>query len=499
LLNKVIFNFSNNWQTKPFFNRKSTGSALVEVLVALGVFVTLAAAGIGAISLTLNSDQMSYDRVRASQLATEGIEATQQIQHSDWNVLTSGTHGLFWSGHGWSLQSSSDQQGKFQRSVAVAIAERDGSGNIVTSGTPDPDTKKITSTASWPASPVRTETITYVTYLTNFFAPIMNNIGNWALPLRHAGINLTSTNDALHMTISGNYLYVTRATGTPNFMILDITDPLAPLVVGSTTLTNNLRQVAIWGDYAYVASTDNTREIQVVNVQTKTAPTFLAFLNQPGNNDAISLKVNNDTLYAGRQGSFLTYSISTPTANNPGLSQLTNFNLGGRNTPVDFDIQNGQFCFATSNASAQIYCGSTASPATATSLTLTGNTAGTTVTRLNNTVFVGLENGNLAAVNISNGPSLISEISQLSTGGAIRSASAITGSKLVLVLSANSAKELQVINTNTPTSMTEYGFFNSASVPLQYNSILYHAPADVAYASFPADAEEITIFKPTPN
>ena len=59
-----------------------------------------------------------------------------------------------WGGTGsplkWSLAAGSEDLNGFTRQVVVNNVSRDGQFNIVSSGgTPDPDTKKITSTVSW--------------------------------------------------------------------------------------------------------------------------------------------------------------------------------------------------------------------------------------------------------------------------------------------------------------------------------------------------------------
>ena len=489
---KQIFFHQNNQQ------KISSGIALVEALVALALFAVIAATGVTALSLTLRSGTMSTDRLRATLLAKEGLEAAQQLQQSDWSNLAVGTSGLVWNGTSWTQQGTTDLSGKFQRSISVDLAQRDGSGTIVETGEADPETKQVTSTVSWQVSPIKTESVSFQTFLTNYFEPIGSPIGNWAFPLRELGIDLTGTHNALQMTIANNQLYLTRASGTPNFMVFDLTNPLSPSVTGSTTLSNNLRQVANWNSYSYIASTNNTSEVQIVDVSNPSAPIFLNSLNLPGNNDAIGIAVNADILYVGRAGSFLTYAITTPTAGSNGLTQLSNANLGGSNTPVDFSFKDDQVCFATTNTTAQIYCALIGSPTNLSSLTIPGNSAGTSIARSGNSVYVGLVNGTIAVVDLSLGPTSLSLVSTYSTGGAVRGLSAIPTQKTLFASTANTAKEVQVINANNSASLVELGFFNSASTPIQFSSILYHAPADVVYATYPSNTEEITVYKPTP-
>jgi Tfp pilus assembly protein PilV len=154
------------------FNKYSnTGSSVIEVLVAVGIFIIIAVTSLSAIIGATNIGRLTQEQTEASQLAQQGYEATVSIRNNDWTNLANGTYGLNNTGSQWVFSGSSDVDvsGKFTRTVTIESVNRDGNNAIVTSGgTADPDTKKITINVAWSPSPTRNNNIQFVSYLTNW-------------------------------------------------------------------------------------------------------------------------------------------------------------------------------------------------------------------------------------------------------------------------------------------------------------------------------------------
>ena len=107
--------------------------------------------GIVAVVLGQSRLRNRGDSTQAVFLAQEGIDAARSIRDNGWLNLTNGNHGLQRTGGYWSFLGASEViDGTYTRVIAVSDVNRDGSGNIVTSGgTVDPRTKLVSATVSW--------------------------------------------------------------------------------------------------------------------------------------------------------------------------------------------------------------------------------------------------------------------------------------------------------------------------------------------------------------
>lgn len=155
------------------FNKTNlnAGSSVIEILVAMGIFVVISVTALSAIIGATNIGRLTQEQTQASQLAQQGFEATSSIRNNNWDSLVNGTHGLSTAGSQWSFSGTSDvdSSGKFTRSITIESVNRDANNVIVTSGgTLDEDTKKITINVAWSPSPSRSNNVSFVSYLTNW-------------------------------------------------------------------------------------------------------------------------------------------------------------------------------------------------------------------------------------------------------------------------------------------------------------------------------------------
>lgn len=176
------------------------GQSLIELLIALGVFV-LGVVTIGLLIIDAGvSSRQAGERTQAVLLAKEGLEAARSIRDDDFANLIDGTHGIAISANTWIFSDSEDITNIFKRRITVS--------------TVDADTKKITSTVVWREPPERPGSTTLITYLTNWVAPI-TKAGNMIVDVTGANIGGKGFKDLLGITIEN--------TGSTNIVIDRIT------------------------------------------------------------------------------------------------------------------------------------------------------------------------------------------------------------------------------------------------------------------------------------
>ena len=152
-------------------HNSNRGFGLIETIVGISI-ATIAFLAIGQVSiLSLKATQERDARIQAINIAREGIEAARTIRDTGWtdnisNLNFGSTYYLATSSGAWILTGTNPGliNNKFTRTVIVDNVSRDVNDDIVVSGgTNDPGTKKITSTVSWGVG----KSIKLVAYITN--------------------------------------------------------------------------------------------------------------------------------------------------------------------------------------------------------------------------------------------------------------------------------------------------------------------------------------------
>lgn len=148
------------------------GFSVIEVIIAAAIFMIFAVATGTVVLQGFSGNRLGEEQTIANQYAAEGLEAARSIKNRSFaNVVSPLSTGILQSGGIWTFSGGNNQFGpnnKYTRALTIADVLRDGSGNIALSGTPDPNTKKITSTVNWNFGPTRSESVVLSTYLTNF-------------------------------------------------------------------------------------------------------------------------------------------------------------------------------------------------------------------------------------------------------------------------------------------------------------------------------------------
>ncbi|TSC85710.1 MAG: Uncharacterized protein G01um101416_824 [Microgenomates group bacterium Gr01-1014_16] len=152
------------------------GYLVIEVLLAAALFVTFATGAIVAVISSGDTNRRAAEQTAAMGYLSEGLEAARSIKNQGFaNLLPTPSLGVARSAGGvWSFSgtSNSTDSGRYTRVISVADVNRDGSGNIVLTGTPDPNTKKVTSGVSWNFTAARPQDLSVSTYMTNWRAAI---------------------------------------------------------------------------------------------------------------------------------------------------------------------------------------------------------------------------------------------------------------------------------------------------------------------------------------
>ncbi len=128
--------------------------------------------------------------------------------------------------------------------------------------------------------------------------------------------NMSSTGQAIGKSIyySNGYVYLglSKTASGPEFHIIDVSNPLAPVEVGSYAVGRTIESIQVSGNYAYLATDDNTKELTILDLSDKAHPTAVGGFNAPlndavGNNSGLgnAVFVGGITAYLGR-----TYSLS---------------------------------------------------------------------------------------------------------------------------------------------------------------------------------------------
>lgn len=153
---------------------KQYGFSVVEVMLAVALFMIFATGMVGAVLHGLDNNRLSGEQTIANQYAAEGVEAARSIRNQTYaNLVNSSGTGVVITGGVWTLSGTNNIYDKYTRVLTVSNVQRDSNGNIVTSGgTFDANTKKVVSTVSWNVNSARTNSVTLTTYLTNWKADI---------------------------------------------------------------------------------------------------------------------------------------------------------------------------------------------------------------------------------------------------------------------------------------------------------------------------------------
>ncbi len=454
---------------------------MVEVLLAIALFSLLVLFLVGSLAFNSTNDGTVSRRAKALTLAEGGLEAVRGIRDGDFANVTVGTFGLATTSTGFIFSGSSDTTDIFTRAITVTSL--------------DSYTKEVSVEVTWNEQFGREGTITLASRLTDWRRQPIALIGDWANPSVEANIDVSGGQNGLKIQVLGDYAYMIRSGGDPDFLVIDVSDTDNPSIAGSMNMSATPQNLAVSGDYAYIASNQNSTELQVVDVSTPASPSQVGSFNASGGADARGLYVNGNTLYMVRSSSgddeFIVIDITTPTA--PSL--LGSVDLG--DTAREVAVL-GNYAYVASEANAnelQVVDVSTpASPSIIGSLGLSGGADGQTIAGVGtSTVVLGRSDGRIHILS-GDTPSSPVELSVYSATSSINDLSIGNNGAYVFAATDANDGELLILDISTLTSPTFVGSYETNTGDL--NGVAYDTTLDRVFAAGENNSEEFIIFEP---
>ncbi|MBU1349056.1 hypothetical protein KJ781_03235, partial [Patescibacteria group bacterium] len=301
-----------------------SGQSLVEVLVAIAVFVVGVSTFVAMLLNAATSERLANERQKAGLLAEEGIEALRSIRDASYDVLGSGTYGLAATGTVWGLSDTPDDTDGYVRSLELDCDTMDFCA--------------VTSTVSWMFAPGLPQSVTYATLLTNWRREF--GIGTWNRPYIIATVTIPGNIPALSVDIVKDRLYVSTpqsATGS-EFYIFDITNEIDPILLGQLEIGSNVYLDAD-GFRVYLASDDNPDEVKIVDTTVPTAPVIIGSVKLTGVSDVKGIAASGTLLHfvreaQGNQATYYIYDVATATT--PVIVGSTFLGSGGEDMAIRY-------------------------------------------------------------------------------------------------------------------------------------------------------------------
>jgi prepilin-type N-terminal cleavage/methylation domain-containing protein len=467
--------------------RHRPGFSLIEVLLSVSVFSLLVVAFIGTLLYGQESLVLSGTRNRATVLAEEGLEAGRNMRDDNYTNLFNGTHGLTTAGNIWSFSGTEDITDIYTRKISIAQV--------------DADRKQVTSQVTWQQNGQRTGTVSLVTYLTHWVqgaGPTPTPPPGWANPIFQASIDASGAQDGLKIQVQGNYAYLIRAGGTPDFLIIDVTNPASPSVTGTLSLTGNPNNIYVSGNYAYIASDATNEELQIVNISNPASPVVVGTFNATGGAQGFGVWVVGTTAYLTRAASVNDELIIINVSNPASPTLLGSLDLGSGGTGNEIVVLGSQAYIASSSITELfvVNVSNPAAPTLTTAFDAPGASAALTIAGFGSTVLLGRGDNNLNVINVSN-PATPSMTGTINVGGNVNDIALGYSNTLAFLATADGSKEFQIVDISNPSLPSIYGTLNITGTG-QLRGIAFDQTLDRAFGASSFDTTEFNIFRPGP-
>ncbi|MBU4369712.1 hypothetical protein KKG58_03025 [Patescibacteria group bacterium] len=475
--------------------------SLIELLIALGVFVLVVTA-INFLSLdTYIADRAGGERTQATFLAKEGIEAAISISDNNWEDLILGEHGLTISDGNWVFQGTEDDfSDQLTQGRRVITIEEDANCNT--------NCRKITSEVTWQLTSARPQTVTLVTYSTNLVSHNwlqtlltdfnlgkrnsvqttetgdgevkLSLVGDWNDASVLTNFNADANGDIRDIFIDNNIAYVITmnngGSGEKEFFVLDISDNSNENItlLGSTELGTELgddaRSIYVSGNYAYIASDANNAELMVVRL---TDYTLINQYDVPVNVNGLNVFVVDDIAYlvtnVNNQEEFYALDVSNPEGE---ITQLGSLEIGA--TINEMDISDGYAYLATEGNNKELTVVRLTDITEVNTFDIAGNGDMTSIQIVGDIAYMGRESSGEAefyALDITDPEGIITEINSIDLGGDDVETIFIYGDS-AYVGTDNADKEVIIIDLNT---YTESGFIDLTGSNYVYTIVAHGA------------------------
>lgn len=470
------------------------GFGLLELIVAMGLFMIVVSAGAGGILKSYSLNRLADEEVDATLFVNEGLDAARSIANQDWANLSAGTYGVDSGGGTWAFAGSSNFSGPLTREVIVSEVYRDVTGNIVSSGgTLDPDTFKVESVVTWDFTPTRNNTVSSLAYLTNFRKPIAPAAGDWTNPSQQSSVNLSSNENGWKIQVEGSYAYIVRRGGNTDFAVVNVSNLSAPSLAGELGLSGSPYNLSKVGDYVYEASDRNDQELQVINVSNPSSPSLAGSDNLSGNRDLYGVFAVGSLAYGARDSSgddeLIVFNISNP--NNPSILGSTDLGSDANDIVV---VGNYAYVASDDNNELQVIdISNSSSPNYVAGFDPAGNSNGSAIDAEGSIAVLGRENGDVEIIDISNPTSPVG-LGTFDAGDHVGDVDYVASLNYVFIASDENSAEFQLIDISNPASPSLVGSLN---LPSDLNGIFYDETVDRAFGVGDDNAEEFIIIQPS--
>ncbi|MFA7315586.1 MAG: type II secretion system protein [Candidatus Paceibacterota bacterium] len=143
-----------------FILHTNRGFTIIEVLIACAIISVTSFALISTAQKGIQLSNQALRQVQAGLLIEEGVEAVKTIRDNGWSTISGFALNTIYypsfntSTNTWSLGTTNPGilDSVFTRTVVFSEVNRDSNDDIVSSGTVDARTKKVTVEVSWPSS-----------------------------------------------------------------------------------------------------------------------------------------------------------------------------------------------------------------------------------------------------------------------------------------------------------------------------------------------------------
>lgn len=460
--------------TKSYKLKASDGFLLLEAILAGALLILIVSVFVIAAISGQESSALSGKRGRATLLAEEGLEAARAIRDAGFSNLGDGAHGLAIANDQWTFSNSQDATDIFTRQISISPV--------------DSTTKDISSTVYWQQNAQSTGSVTLVTRFTDW----LESVSTWLDPFRQASLDLSGSENGLKVQTSGAYAYVVRNDGSPDFAVIDVSNPAMPSLAASLSLSGAPSNIAVSGNYAYISSSNNSQELQIIDISTPTAPVVVGTFNASGEADGKGVYAIGSTVYlvreSGADNEFVIINASNPA--NPSLIGSLNLNATG------FEVfALGSRAYVASGRDNQelqiIDIANPFTPSLIGSYNLPGTTNALTITGFANTILLGQGN-TLQILDVTNPAAPIS-LGSTNLSGTVNDLTLGNANTLVFAATAAGNAEFAVIDIADLTNSSVIGTV-TISGNSRLNGIAYDETKNRAYGVSDLNVEEFMVF-----
>ncbi len=296
----------------PQWRKKRRGSLLIDALLAVAIFGAIVAAFSSGIMQGQLGTVWGSDRIRATYLAEEGLQAVRWIrdQKNDqgenvgYDQLFAQTTGVE---HGVKLV---DGEWRVEANTPTTI-DNFSTRSIRFSPGGNDDELIVESTVTWTSTKsLGSRSVTLSSILTNWGSDPPPPPPDWSQPILKSALTDTAFDEPSleKVAVSGSYVYIAASQDYTNgfgLFVVDVSDLANPALVNSVDLGFvDAYDVVLRGHYAYLSTNDAAGEIRIVDVtdpETAACSPCAGTIDLPSNGLANGIAISGTGLFITRE------------------------------------------------------------------------------------------------------------------------------------------------------------------------------------------------------